>query len=98
MAKKIISYKLNEDGTIPDFVENGGHLAKNANDTPNMIVVGVSKDGADLSNIVAEFVNEAALLSYAQEGNLAFTDALTEEVIPLETVVLSIWNKLGGNQ
>lgn len=97
MAKKIISYKLNEDGTIPDFVEDGGYLAKNANDTPNMIIVGISKDGADLSNIVTEFASETELLSYAQEENFVFTDDLTKEIIPLELVISSIWNKLGGN-
>jgi hypothetical protein len=64
MAKKIISYKLNENGTIPDFVEDGGYLAKDANDTPNMVVLGVSKDGADLSGAEAEFANEASALTY----------------------------------
>jgi len=66
MAKKIISYKLNEDGTIPDFVEDGGYLAKDANDTPNMVVLGVSKDGADVSGAVAEFADEASTVTYVE--------------------------------
>ena len=64
MAKKIISYKLNTDGTVPDYVEDGGYLAKDANDTPNMVVLGVSKDGADLSGAEAEFADEASALTY----------------------------------
>jgi len=66
VAKKIISYKLNEDGTIPDFVEDGGYLAKDANDTPNMVVLGVSKDGADLSGVVTEFADEASAVTYVE--------------------------------
>ncbi len=64
MAKKVISYKLNTDGTVPDYVEDGGYLAKDANDTPNMVVLGVSKDGADLSGAEAEFADEASALTY----------------------------------
>jgi hypothetical protein len=64
MAKKIISYKLNTDGTVPDYVEDGGYLAKDANDTPNMVVLGVSKDGADLTGAEAEFASEANALTY----------------------------------
>jgi hypothetical protein len=64
VAKKVISYKLNTDGTVPDYVEDGGYLAKDANDTPNMVVLGVSKDGADLSGAEAEFADEASALTY----------------------------------
>ena len=63
MAKKVISYKLNENGTIPDFVDDGGYLAKDANDTPNMVVLGISKDGADISGAEAEFADEVMLTS-----------------------------------
>ena len=66
MAKKVISYKLNTDGTIPDYVEDGGYLAKDSNDTPNMIVLGISKDGADISGAVAEFGDEASAVTYVE--------------------------------
>ena len=66
MAKKVISYKLNTDGTIPDYVEDGGYLAKDANDTPNMVVLGISKDGSDISGAVAEFANEASAVAYVE--------------------------------
>lgn len=64
MAKKVISYKLNTDGTIPDYVEDGGYLAKEPNDTPNMVVLGISKDGADISGAEAEFADQASAVSY----------------------------------
>ena len=66
MAKKVISYKLNEDGTIPDYVDDGGYLAKDFNDTPNMVCMGVSKDGADVSGAVSEFADEASALTYVE--------------------------------
>lgn len=66
MAKKVISYKLNEDGTIPDYVEDGGYLPKDANDTPNMVVLGIAKDGSDISGAVAEFANEASAVAYVE--------------------------------
>ena len=66
MAKKVISYKLNTDGTIPDYVEDGGYLAKEPNDTPNMVVLGISKDGADISGAVAEFADEASAVAYVE--------------------------------
>lgn len=66
MTKKVISYKLNADGTVPDFVEDGGHLAKNPNDTANMVLLGISKDGADVSGAIAEFASEADALAFVQ--------------------------------
>ena len=66
MAKKVISYKLNTDGTIPDYVEDGGYLAKDPNDTPNMVVLGISKDGVDISGAEAEFVDEASAVAYVE--------------------------------
>ncbi len=81
MAKKIISYKLNSNGTVPDFVEDGGYLAKNSNDTPNMICMGVSKDGADVSNAEAEFINEASAFEWVSTylSDTTFTDPVTKE-------------------
>jgi hypothetical protein len=64
MNKKVISYKLNQDGTIPDFVEDGGYLVKEPNDILNMVLLGVSKDGVDTAGAEAEFANEADALAY----------------------------------
>ena len=81
MAKKVISYKLNTDGTIPDYVDDGGYLAKEPNNTPNMVVLGISKDGADISGAEAEFVDEASAIAYTQTylSNVTYIDPLTLE-------------------
>jgi hypothetical protein len=77
VAKKIISYKLNEDGTIPSYVENGGFLAKDANDTPNMVVLGVSFDGEDISGAESEFATEADALAFVSTylSDTTYTDS-----------------------
>lgn len=62
MAKKVISYKLNLDGTIPDYVEDGGYLPKNPNNTTEMVLIGISKDDADISNALSYFATEEDLV------------------------------------
>jgi len=90
---KLVIYNLNADGTIPEYITDGGYLAtSNSNPSPqDLDLVGVAIDAAPQSG----FANEVALLAYAQEKNFTFKDPITEEVIPLETVVSSIWSKLG---
>jgi hypothetical protein len=90
---KLIKYTLNADGTIPDYVTDGGYLAAvNASASPqDLDLVGIATDAAPQTG----FANEAALLAYCQEKNFEFKNPITEEVIPLETVVSTIWSKLG---
>ena len=98
MAKKIISYKLNTDGTVPDFVEDGGYLAKDANDTPNMVVLGISKDGADISEAEAEFADEASAVTYVGTylSDSTTTDPITgeERVFVVADAVAVLFAKL----
>ena len=98
MAKKVISYKLNEDGTIPDFVEDGGYLAKDANDTPNMVVLGVSKDSADISGAEAEFADEASAVTYVETylSDSTTIDPITSEerVFVVADAVAELFAKL----
>lgn len=90
MAKKIISYKLNEDGTIPSYVEDGGYLAKDANDTPNMVVLGVSFDGADISGAESEFATETDALTfvstYLSDTTYTDTSGVTKEFVVADEV------------
>ena len=98
MAKKVISYKLNTDGTIPDYVEDGGYLAKDANDTPNMVCMGVSKDGADISGVEAEFADEASAVTYVETylSDSTTIDPLTneEKVFVVADAVADLFAKL----
>lgn len=90
---KMIKYTLNSDGTIPDYVVDGGYLAKsNGSASPqDYDLIGVATDAAPQTG----YANESALLQYAEDSEFVFTNPTTEEVIPLETVVSSIWSKLG---
>ena len=98
MAKKVISYKLNTDGTIPDYVEDGGYLAKDANDTPNMVVLGISKDGADVSGAEAEFADEASAVTYVETylSDSTTIDPITNEerVFVVADAVADLFAKL----
>jgi hypothetical protein len=98
VAKKVISYKLNTDGTVPDFVEDGGYLAKEPNDTPNMVLLGVSKDGADVSGAEAEFADEASAVTYVETylSDSTTTDPITgeERVFVVADAVTDLFAKL----
>ena len=89
---KIIKYTLNVDGTIPDYVIDGGYLAvfNNGISPQNLDLVGLATNEAPQS----EFTSELELLSYANEKNIVFKEILTEEIIPIEGIISNIWNKL----
>lgn len=91
---KLVIYTLNADGTIPNYITDGGYLAS-ANNNPSpqdYDLVGVASDDAPQAAIASE----AALLAYCQSKNFGdFINPITEEVTPLTTVVSYIWSKLG---
>lgn len=90
---KIIKYVLTPEGTIPEYVTDGGYLAwANGGTSPqDLDLVGVANDSATEDS----FADEAALLAYAQSKNFEFKNPITEEIIPLETVISTLWSKLG---
>ena len=89
---KIIKYTLKTDGTIPDYVIDGGYLpTKNNNSTPqDWDLIGVATDEATETG----FATQAHLLEYAKALDLHYMNSLTNEEIPLEIVVGQIWAKL----
>lgn len=89
---KLIKYTLNANGTIPEYITNGGYLtvANNGTSPKDYDLIGVANDDAPQTG----FANQAALLAYIQEKNFEFKDPITEEITPLETIVSSIWSKL----
>jgi hypothetical protein len=90
---KIIKYTLDPNGRIPYYVIDGGYLAvSNNNLSPqDLDLIGLANDEA--SEI--EFATEIDLLQYAQGLDLHYINSLTNEEIPLETVVNQVWSKLG---
>ena len=89
----MIKYVLTPEGTIPEYITDGGYFAwANGGTSPqDLDLVGIANDSATETG----FANEAALLAYCQEKNFEFKNPITEEIIPLETVVSTIWSKLG---
>jgi hypothetical protein len=98
MAKKIVSYKLTEEGFVPDFIEDGGYFAKDANDTPNMVCLGITKDDADTSGAVQEFANESDVIVYVSTyiSDTTTTDPITgqERVFIVADAVKDLFDKL----
>jgi hypothetical protein len=90
---KLIKYTLTPEGTIPEYVTDGGYLAwKNSGTWPqDLDLIGVANNSATEES----FANKAALLAYVQEKDFRFEVPHTGEVIPLETLVDNIWAKLG---
>jgi hypothetical protein len=92
MPSKIVSYTLNLDGTVPDYITDGGHLGwPNSKPFPQSLdLVGVATDQAPQSG----FASEADLLSYAQTKGLSYLDTATDTIIPLEEIISTVWAKL----
>lgn len=89
---KLIVYTLNADGTIPEYVVDGGYLAcLNNNASPqNLDLVGVATNDAEQTG----FANKAALTAYVESKDFEFKDPRTNEIIPNQTIVNQIWSKL----
>lgn len=89
---KLIIYTLNSDGTIPNYVIDGGHLpwSNNQPSPQDLDLVGVATDEAPQTG----FASEADLLAYAESKEFVFKNSKTEEVTPLETIITNIWSKL----
>ena len=88
---KVIIYTLTPEGTIPNYVIDGGQFpVENNKDFPqNLDLVGAAMDNA----LEEGFSDEAALLGYVENKGFTFTDFITEEVIPLEIMVNRVWNQ-----
>lgn len=98
MAKKVISYKLNTDGTIPSYVLDGGHLPKDSNNTSNMVLMGISKNDVDISGAEAEFATEADAIAYVSTylEDSTYTDALGNTItMVVADEVAKLFAKLG---
>tara|TARA_Y100000310_G_scaffold23549_1_gene22594 strand:+ start:1305 stop:1613 length:309 start_codon:yes stop_codon:yes gene_type:complete len=65
MANKIIKYTLNANGTIPDYIDDGGYFPKpNSNASPqDHDIIGATQDGSSETGL-GELANEAAIKTY----------------------------------
>jgi len=89
---KLIKYTLTAEGTIPEYVKDGGYLpVENSMAWPqNLDLVGIALDSASQ----AGFDTKAALTAYIQNNGIEFKNEMTNEVTPVSTVVDSLWAKL----
>lgn len=89
---KLIVYTLTPEGTVPEYITDGGYLPSNNGGTSpqDLDLVGVATDEA----LQDGFADEASLLAYAQFKNFVFKVPHTEEITPLSEVINSIWNKV----
>jgi hypothetical protein len=88
---KLVIYNLNDNGTVPSYIVDGGYLAvANNNSAPkDFDLLGIATDEAPQNG----FVNENELLTYVQTNNFIFINPITNENLPIEPIVSLIWNK-----
>lgn len=58
MPKQVISYTLTLEGTVPDYVQDGGYFPNND------VLIGISKDGSTLPSSTGVFATQASLVLY----------------------------------
>jgi hypothetical protein len=89
---KIIVYTLNNDGTIPNYVIDGGYFpCENGGKSPmNLDLVGIATDDA----IQNQFNSKQDLLNYVENKTVQQINPITSNPIPFELMVDYIWSKL----
>lgn len=99
MARKAVSYKLNQDGSIPNFIEDGGYFGNNASLTEDTILIGISVPNLDESKVIQIFNTEQELYDYVN----TYTPASWENVniytgetmtLYLSSSISNFWAKL----
>ena len=85
---KVTTYTLNADGTIPEFVTEGGAFPlANDNDSPqDWTLVGVCTDDAP-----GDAMTEAQLVTYVEAFSPVFTDDIDGTETPAADVVAAWW-------
>ena len=100
MANKIIKYTLNSNGSIPDYIEDGGYYPKsNGGSSPqNHDLIGATVDGSSEVGI-GELISEAAVKSYLDSYTSSWVEGSTGN-IPTSTTPFNqasaasyIWSK-----
>ena len=95
--KKIILYKLNSDGTIPDFIDEGGFYPTQEASWQEMILVGITISNYDEVPL-QEFVTKIDLQNYLENTfqELQVLDFATGEKKPFDPKSSAdyLWAKL----
>ena len=85
---KVTTYTLNADGTIPEFVDNGGYFpdARVGDSPQDWTLVGVCTDDAP-----GEAMTEAQLVTYVEGFSPVFTNPEDDSETPAADVVAAWW-------
>ena len=85
---KVTTYTLNADGTIPDFVDNGGYFPDaRVGDSPQYwTLVGVCTDDAP-----GDGMTEAELVTYVEAFSPVFINPEDNTETPAADVVAAWW-------
>ena len=97
MANKIVKYKLEDNGTIPTWIDDGGYYPD-----PSEVMIGATVDGSDETGL-GELADEAAVKTYLDSYTSDWTEPNTETGNPADTVpfdqaraATNIWSKKIG--
>ena len=85
---KVTTYTLNADGTIPEFVDNGGYFPDSrVGDSPqDWTLVGVCTDDAP-----GDAMTEAQLVTYVEGFSPVFVNPEDDTETPAADVVAAWW-------
>ena len=85
---KVTTYTLNADGTIPEFVDNGGYFphARVGDSPQDWTLVGVCADDAP-----GDAMTEAQLVTYVEGFSPVFTNPEDDSETPAADVVAAWW-------
>ena len=96
MANKIVKYKLEDNGTIPTWIDDGGYYPKTEE-----VMIGATVDGSSETGL-GELADEAAVKTYLDSYTSDWTQQ-AESGIPGETepfdqaaAATIIWSKKVG--
>ena len=98
MANKIIKYTLNANGTIPDYIDDGGYFPKaNGGNSPqDYDMIGATVDGSSETGL-GELASEAAVKSYLDTytGDWTIRNITTQSDDPFDQAAEAenIWTK-----
>lgn len=80
MPSKIVSYKLNSNGTIPDFIQDGGYFPS-APTWQEMTLLGITVAGATIPAETPIYTSKEEIITYLNTytSGLREIDSMTKE-------------------
>ena len=95
MANKIVKYKLEDNGTIPTWIDDGGYFP----DTSE-VMIGATVDGSDETGL-GELASEADVKTYLDTYTSSWTEQDPNDpnaTVPFDqtTAATNIWSKKVG--